>query len=374
MSFDRIETLIEEIRQGRMIVMLDDEDRENEGDLIMAASCARPEDINFMARFGRGLICLTLTRQRCEALHLPLMVGDTDTHHGTNFTLSIDAAEGITTGISAADRALAITKAVAADALPEDLVQPGHIFPLMSQEGGVLTRAGHTEAGSDLARLAGFEPASVIVEILNDDGTMARRPELEVFARAHGLKMGTVADLIRYRLENERTVECLSRCPLDTRYGLFELHAFRDQVGGRMHFALVHGAWAENEKTTVRVHMADHIADCFELPTRAGRWTLPAAMEEVVNAGHGVVLVLRMGDDEEGLLRRMRELKSSAEPVDQEDNTEEQMLGDLKTYGVGAQILVALNARRMRVLGSPLRLHGLSGYGLEVVEYVPISK
>jgi len=370
MSFDRIETLIEEIRQGRMIVMLDDEDRENEGDLIMAAGCARPEDINFMARFGRGLICLTLTRQRCEALHLPLMVGDTDTRHQTNFTVSIDAADGITTGISAADRALTIRKAVAADALPEDLVQPGHIFPLMSQAGGVLTRAGHTEAGSDLARLAGFEPASVIVEILNDDGTMARRPELEVFAREHGLKMGTVADLIRYRLENERTVEYLSRCPIETRYGPFELHAFRDQVDGRMHFALVHGSWAENEATTIRVHMADHIADTFALPTRAGRWTLPTAMEEVVKAGHGVVVVLRMGDDEEGLLRRMRELKSAPESADQDDQAEEQ-LGDLRTYGIGAQILVALGARRMRVLGSPLRLHGLSGYGLEVVEYIP---
>ncbi len=375
MSFDTIETLIEEIRQGRMIVMLDDEDRENEGDLIMAASCIRPEDINFMARYGRGLICMTLTRQRCEALQLPLMVGDTDSRHLTNFTVSIDAAEGITTGISAADRALTIRRAVAVDALPEDLEQPGHIFPLMSQPGGVLTRAGHTEAGSDLARLAGFEPASVIVEILNEDGTMARRDELMAFARVHQLKIGSVADLIRYRLDHEKTVDLVSRCPLETRYGSFELYAFRDQIDGGIHFALVHGQWAKDSVTTVRVHMADRIVDSFSVPTRIGRWTLPSAMEEVVSSGHGIVVVLCKTEDEAELLRQMRELAADyshqVPEAEAGDAAAEEYPGDLRTYGIGAQILVALGARRMRVLGSPLRLHGLSGYGLEVVEYVP---
>ncbi len=369
-AFADIESLIDEIRQGRMIVMLDDEDRENEGDLIMAAACVRPEDINFMARYGRGLICLTLTRERCEHLRLPLMVGDTDARHETNFTVSIDAARGITTGISAADRALTIRAAVAPDALHDDLVQPGHVFPLMSQAGGVLTRAGHTEAGSDLARLAGYEAASVIVEILNEDGTMARGAELERFAREHGLLMGTVADLIRYRLEHERTVEQLSRCALGTRYGAFTLHAFRDAIDGRVHLALVHGDWSADEVVTVRVHMEDAIADAFELPVREGRWTLTSAMREVVDRGAGVVVVLRQGGDDEALLRRIRSLQgASASEAGGDDDAEP--MHDLRTYGVGAQILVALGIRRMRVLGSPLRLHGLSGYGLEIVEYVP---
>ncbi len=371
MAFADIESLVEEIRQGRMIVMLDDEDRENEGDLIMAAACVRPEDINFMARYGRGLICLTLTRERCEHLRLPLMVGDTDARHQTNFTVSIDAARGITTGISAADRALTIRAAVAPDALHDDLVQPGHVFPLMSQAGGVLTRAGHTEAGSDLARMAGYEPASVIVEILNEDGSMARRPELERFADEHGLLMGTVADLIRYRLEHERTVEQLSQCRLETRHGGFVLHAFRDAIDGRVHLALVHGDWRDDEVVTVRVHMEDAIADAFDLPTREGRWTLPAAMREVVDRGAGVVVVLRQAEDDETLLRRIRSLQSAPEGEARVEDGDEGGTHDLRTYGVGAQILVALGIRRMRVLGSPLRLHGLSGYGLEIDEYVP---
>ncbi len=257
------------------------------------------------------------------------------------------------------------------DALHDDLVQPGHVFPLMSQAGGVLTRAGHTEAGSDLARLAGYEAASVIVEILNEDGTMARRPELERFAREHGLLMGTVADLIRYRLEHERTVEQLSRCALETRHGDFTLHAFRDAIDGRVHLALVHGDWRADDVVTVRVHMEDAIADAFELPVREGRWTLPAAMREVVDRGAGVVVVLRQGGDDEALLRRIRSLQAETTPEDHGDADEEGTMHDLRTYGVGAQILVALGIQRMRVLGSPLRLHGLSGYGLEIIEYVP---
>ena len=227
-----IDEILDDLRQGRMVVIMDDEDRENEGDLVMAASKVRPEDINFMARYGRGLICLTLTRDRCRQLRLPLMVSDTDLDHGTNFTVSIEAAEGVTTGISAYDRAHTVRTAVAPDARPEHLRQPGHIFPLMAQPGGVLTRAGHTEAGCDLVRIAGLEPAAVIVEILNEDGTMARRPQLEEFAREHGLKIGTIADLIRYRLEKERSVERIAERDVNTDFGPFRLHCYEDHVNG----------------------------------------------------------------------------------------------------------------------------------------------
>src|SRR3569623_58531 len=241
MSFSSILEIVDELRRGRMVVIVDDEDRENEGDLVMAASCVRPEDINFMARYGRGLICLTLTRERCERLRLPLMVSGTHAKHSTNFTVSIEAAEGVTTGISAADRATSARAAVARDARAEDLVQPGHIFPLMAQPGGVLTRAGHTEAGCDLARLAGFEPSAEIVEILNDDGSMARRPELEEFARSHNLKIGTIADLIRYRLRNERSVERISEQTVQTEFGEFRLYMYEDHVQRDVHLALTHG-------------------------------------------------------------------------------------------------------------------------------------
>src|SRR3569833_1170168 len=241
MSFSSIPEIVDELRRGRMVVIVDDEDRENEGDLVMAASCVRPEDINFMARYGRGLICLTLTRERCERLRLPLMVSGTHAKHSTNFTVSIEAAEGVTTGISAADRATTVRAAVAREARAEDLVQPGHIFPLMAQPGGVLTRAGHTEAGCDLARLAGFEPSAVIVEILNDDGSMARRPELERFAAEHGLKMGTIADLIHNRLQHEKTMEQLGECNLPTKNGEFRLHAKHDNKDSDTHYAVMKG-------------------------------------------------------------------------------------------------------------------------------------
>jgi 3,4-dihydroxy 2-butanone 4-phosphate synthase/GTP cyclohydrolase II len=240
-SLNTIDEILDDLRQGRMVVIMDDEDRENEGDLVMAASKVRPEDINFMARYGRGLICLTLTRDRCRQLRLPLMVSDTDLDHGTNFTVSIEAAEGVTTGISAYDRAHTVRTAVAPDARPEHLRQPGHIFPLMAQPGGVLSRAGHTEAGCDLVRIAGLEPAAVIVEILNEDGTMARRPQLEEFAREHGLKIGTIADLIRYRLEKERSVERIAEREVQTDFGPFRLYCYEDHVNGTVHLALVRG-------------------------------------------------------------------------------------------------------------------------------------
>src|SRR5690606_10868893 len=239
--FDRVEDILADLAAGRMVVIVDDEDRENEGDLVMAAAKVRPEDINFMARYGRGLICLTLTRERCAQLRLPLMVSDTDREGRTNFTISIEAAEGITTGISAYDRAHTVRTAVAEDATPQDLVQPGHIFPLMAQPGGVLTRAGHTEAGCDLARLAGLTPAAVIVEIRNDDGTMARRPDLEAFARQHGLRIGTIRDLIRYRLRTERSVERIAQRRVQTEFGEFELYCYEDHVHRDLHLVLTRG-------------------------------------------------------------------------------------------------------------------------------------
>src|SRR6186713_3096488 len=240
-NLNTIDEILDDIRRGRMVVIMDDEDRENEGDLIMAATLVRPEDVNFMARYGRGLICLTLTRDRCRQLRLPLMVSDTDLDQRTNFTVSIEAAEGVTTGISAYDRAHTIRTAVRFDARAEDLRQPGHIFPLMAQPGGVLSRAGHTEAGCDLARLAGLLPSAVIVEIMNDDGTMARRPQLETFARLHGLRMGTIRDLIRYRLRNERTVERIAQRTVLTEFGEFQLHCYEDHVHRDLHLALTRG-------------------------------------------------------------------------------------------------------------------------------------
>src|SRR5579864_6505892 len=240
-GFNTIDEILADIGAGKMAVLMDDEDRENEGDLIMAAECVRAEDVNFMARYGRGLICLTLTRERCAQLRLPLMVSETDSSHRTNFTLSIEAAEGVTTGISAHDRAHTVRTAVRPDAQPTDLRQPGHVFPVMAQPGGVLTRAGHTEAGCDLARLAGFNSAAVIVEIMNDDGTMARRPQLERFAAHHQLKIGTIADLIRYRLQTERSVERIAEQTVATEFGEFRLFCYEDHVNHDVHLALVHG-------------------------------------------------------------------------------------------------------------------------------------
>ncbi|MBS0398767.1 MAG: 3,4-dihydroxy-2-butanone-4-phosphate synthase, partial [Proteobacteria bacterium] len=276
-GFNSIDEILEDLRQGRMVVIMDDEDRENEGDLIMAASRVRPEDINFMARYGRGLICLTLTRERCRQLRLPLMVSDTDESHRTNFTLSIEAAEGVTTGISAHDRAQTVRAAVAPDAVPENLRQPGHIFPLMAQPGGVLTRAGHTEAGCDLARLAGFEPAAVIVEVLNDDGTMARRADLEKFARHHSLRIGTIADLIRYRLKNERTVERIYDGTVQTEFGSFRLCCYEDHVHRNVHIVLVKGELDPAVPPLVRVHVKETLRDLVGVQAESLGWPLRAA-------------------------------------------------------------------------------------------------
>ncbi|PWG62143.1 bifunctional 3,4-dihydroxy-2-butanone-4-phosphate synthase/GTP cyclohydrolase II [Sediminicurvatus halobius] len=374
MAFNSIEEIIEDLRQGRMAVILDDEDRENEGDLVMAASMVRPEDINFMARYGRGLICLTLTRERCEQLRLPLMVNDSEDAHGTKFTLSIEAARGVTTGISAADRARTVQAAVAPHARPEDLVQPGHVFPLMAQPGGVLTRAGHTEAGCDLARLAGFEPAAVIVEVLNEDGTMARRDDLMTFAREHGLKIGTVADLIAYRVRNERTVERVADCELPTEYGRFHLYAYQDTVDGALHFALIKGRPQPDSPTLVRVQVENTLSDLFAAQAPDQGWSLREALAEIAGCGEtpAAVVMLRRVDDRSEVLARMREFQALARhgELTPEPRTPSQDSQDLRTYGVGAQILTDLGIRRMRVLSAPKRMHALSGFGMEVVDYV----
>ena len=305
MAFDSIPDLLDDIRAGRIVIMVDDEDRENEGDLIMAAEKVRPEDINFMAREGRGLICLALTEQRCRQLGLRPMVSDNTSSHHTNFTVSIEAAEGVTTGISAYDRAHTVQVAVRGGARAEDLAQPGHIFPLAAQPGGVLTRAGHTEASSDLAGLAGLEPASVLVEILNSDGSMARRPQLEAFARQHGLRIGTIADLRRYRLATEKTIERAYAAPLQTEFGAFQLIAYRDLLRRSLHFALVRGEVAGDSPVLVRVHARNTLSDVLHLVREDLGLTLTAALRRIASEGRGVVVVLAGDDSADALLQRL---------------------------------------------------------------------
>jgi 3,4-dihydroxy 2-butanone 4-phosphate synthase/GTP cyclohydrolase II len=365
MELNSTEEILADLRAGRMVVIMDDEDRENEGDLVMAAQGVSAADINFMARFGRGLICLTLTRERCAQLRLPLMVSDTDREQRTNFTVSIEAAEGVTTGISAYDRAHTVRTAVRAEARAEDLRQPGHVFPIMAQPGGVLTRAGHTEAGCDLARLAGFEPAAVIVEIMNEDGTMARRPQLEDFARAHQLKIGSIADLIRYRLRNERSVERIAEQSVDTEYGSFRLYAYEDHVNRDVHLALVHGEIDESATPMVRVHLIDTLRDVLGVRDSSDAWTLRAALARIAAAPCGVVVILRQGESP----RELADALSVASRA--EAGAERAHTGTvLRTIGVGAQILQDLGVRRMQVLSAPKHVHGLAAFGLEIVGYI----
>jgi len=365
-AFSDIEDIIADIGAGKMVIMVDDENRENEGDLIMAAGKVRPEDVNYMATHGRGLICLTLSRERCAQLRLPLMVTDTDAHHATNFTISIEAAEGITTGISAHDRARTIQAAVAANAKPKDLSQPGHIFPVMAQPGGVLTRAGHTEAGCDLARLAGLEPSAAIVEILNDDGTMARRPDLEKFARAHDIKIGTIADLIRYRLEKERNVERIDEQVIETEHGEFTMVSYDDHVNRAVHVALVRGSLDGAENPLVRVHLQDTLGDVIGVQSQSLGWPLHSAIERIAREDTGVIVLLR---DQE----TSRDFMESVEGIgNTEDDLKERRAGDnvLKTYGIGAQILRDLGLSKIRVLSAPKHMYAISGFDLEITEYV----
>jgi 3,4-dihydroxy 2-butanone 4-phosphate synthase/GTP cyclohydrolase II len=361
-KLSNIDEILADLRVGKMVVIMDDEDRENEGDLLMAAELVRPEDINFMARYGRGLICLTLTRERCKQLRLPLMVSETDSDHRTNFTLSIEAAEGVTTGISAHDRARTINAAMKPDAKPEDLRQPGHIFPLMAQPGGVLMRAGHTEAGCDLARLAGLLPASVIVEILNEDGTMARRPDLEKFAAQHGLKIGTIADLIRYRIDRESSVERIAEQQIKTDFGSFRMVCYEDHVNQSVHIALVYGSPEKVDAPLVRVHHKDTLRDLVGVHDPKFSWSLRTAMQRVVAEGDGVIVLLRPNAAPRDLMQAVASLRGEDVP--------HPAAGVLRTYGIGAQILRDLGIHRMRVLSAPRQIQGLAGFDLEVVGYV----
>ncbi len=351
MALNSIEDIIEDIRQGKMVILMDDEDRENEGDLVMAAEHCTAEAINFMARFGRGLICMPMTRNRCEQLGLPLMVQQNASGFGTKFTLSIEAAEGVTTGISAADRARTVQAAVARNAKASDLVQPGHIFPLMSDPGGVLSRAGHTEASCDLAALAGCEPAGVICEIMNDDGSMARREDLERFAEEHDLKIGTIADLIHYRTMNERTVECVEENDLDTEYGVFKLRTYRDNIQGATHLA------------------TDTLRDLLGARRKDSRsWPLHHALEKVAEEGKGVVVLLNSAEDSYNLEDRIQEFFDEGKGSSGKGSS-----GVYFTVGTGSQILRDIGVGKMRLLSPPIKFSAISGFDLEVVEYVPYT-
>jgi len=364
MSFSSIDDILDDLRDGRMVIIVDDEDRENEGDLLMLAEKVRPEDINFMARYGRGLICLTMTQERCERLDLPLMVSRTREAFATAFTVSIEAATGVTTGISAADRARTVQAAVAADAQPQDLVQPGHVFPLMARPGGVLTRAGHTEAGVDLARLADAdEPSAVIVEILNEDGSMARRPDLEKFAEIHGLKIGSIEDLIRYRMRHERSIERVSSCEIRNAHGEFCLHAYLDHATDQLHFAIVRGNPDPATPVPVRVHVQQPLCDLLQPIDRQCGWPFDDVMARLGQMDVGVAVILRTEVDNRDLIRQMQIWQGA---IQQPATTSD----DLRTYGVGAQILKDLGVQRMRVMSAPKRFHALAGFGLEVVDYL----
>lgn len=358
-----VEDIVADIQAGRMVILVDEEDRENEGDLVLAADHVTPEAINFMARFGRGLICLTLTRERCERLKLPPMVPRNGTKMGTAFTVSIEAVEGVTTGISAADRARTVQAAVAPDARPEDLVQPGHIFPLQAVDGGVLMRAGHTEAGCDLAAMAGCTPAAVICEIMKDDGTMARLPDLQRFAAEHGLKIGTIADLIEYRSRTESLVRRVGSRPLQTAYGEFQAHAFRDVTGGAVHLALVKGAWQADEAVCVRVHEPLSVLDALEVGRSMHSWTLETSLRHMAEQGRGVVVLLNCGETAEQLLAQFEGTARAAQAP-------ERGRMDLRTYGIGAQILRECGVHKMQLLGTPRRMPSMAGYGLEVVGFL----
>ena len=365
MAISPVPELIAELAAGRMVILVDEEDRENEGDLVLAADHVTPEAINFMARFGRGLICLTLTRERCERLRLPPMATRNGTRHGTAFTVSIEAATGVTTGISAADRARTVQAAVAKDAKAEDLVQPGHVFPLVAQDGGVLMRAGHTEAGCDLSAMAGLTPAAVICEIMKDDGTMARLSDLEVFAQEHGLKIGTIADLIEYRSRNETLIERVSRRQLVTPFGEFACSAFRDRTGA-LHIALTEGQWTPNDEVLVRVHEPLSVMDLLDMGQCGHSWPLPRALEAIKKSQRGVALLLNCGEDVQAMLGHLL-------PHDERAERQRGQM-DLRTYGVGAQILRELGISKMKVLSSPRRMPSMVGYGLEVTGFVAPDK
>jgi len=369
MDLNSTAEIIEDIRQGNMVILMDDEDRENEGDIIIAADKVRAEDINFMAKYARGLICLTLTHDRCRQLNLPLMVESNGTPFGCNFTVSIEAATGVTTGISAADRARTIQAAVAPDARPGDIIQPGHIFPVMANDGGVLRRAGHTEAGCDLAKLAGLTPASAICEIMNEDGSMARRADLEKFAVEHNLKIGTIMDLIHYRIANEQTIERVSQYPMQTEHGEFMVYCYRDLIkeGNPVHLALVKGDIRQDEPTLARVLIADTVRDLLGIsnPVKTS-WSLSRSLARVNEEGRGVVVVLAGDESSSNVLDELdtiNRMSDSAAPAPAHH-------GVYLNVGTGSQILRDVGVGKMRLLSYPTR-YAISGFDLEVVEYIP---
>lgn len=360
MAISPITEIIADIKAGRMVVLVDEEDRENEGDLLLAAEYATPEAINFMARYGRGLICLTLTEDRCRLLNLPLMVANNRSPLGTNFTVSIEAAEGVTTGISAADRACTVRAAIRADASPRDIVQPGHIFPLMAHEGGVLVRAGHTEAGCDLARLAGVLPAAVICEILNDNGEMARLPDLEAFAAHHRIRIGTIADLIHYRSSTESLVKRVTERDIDTVHGRFRLFAYSDMIGHATHLALVKGKPEGKKEVLVRVHEPLSVIDLLDTGSTTHSWNFNDALATISRAECGVIVLLHRLETAAELLERAQPQRADGKPSKIA----------LRDYGIGAQILRDLGVRKMRLLALPRRMPSMVGFDLEVTGYV----
>ncbi|KAF0163077.1 MAG: ribAB [Rhodocyclaceae bacterium] len=359
MSISPVLDIVADMRAGRMVILVDEEDRENEGDLVLAADHVTPEAINFMARHGRGLICLTLTEARCRQLDLPLMVRDNKAQHGTAFTMSIEAAEGVTTGISAQDRSRTVQAAVAKNATPTDIVQPGHIFPLMAQNGGVLVRAGHTEAGCDFAQLAGLEPASVICEILKDDGTMARLPDLLEFAREHSLKIGTIRDLIHYRSETEKLIECVADKQVECAQGSFRMRAFADRSSGDVHLALSCGELKPGEETLVRVHEAVCVLDFLDHGSRGHTYSVDFALRAIAQQGPGVLVLLHRAETGNALLAALK-----AERTERPAYT-----WDPRIYGIGAQILREVGVGKMRLMSSPRKMPSMAGFGLEVTGY-----
>ena len=353
-----IQDIIADIKAGKMVVLVDEEDRENEGDIVIAAEHITPEAINFMAKYARGLICLTLTPERCQQLNLPLMTASNRSGFGTNFTMSIEAAEGVSSGISAADRARTVQAAVAFNAKPADIVQPGHIFPVMAQPGGVLMRAGHTEAGCDLTRMAGLTPAAVICEVMKDDGTMARLPDLLLFAREHGLKIGAITDLIQYRAAQENLVECVGERPLQTAQGEFTLKVFREKLADATHLAIVKGTPSREQETVVRVHEPLSVIDTLDASAAVHSWSIPKALARLQQAEAGVLVLLHRSESAADLRDRVLNAKPlNAHKV------------DLRTYGIGAQILRALSVGKMRLLAKPRRMPSMTGFDLEVVAY-----
>ena len=362
-SISSVEDIIADMRAGKIVILIDEEDRENEGDLVLAADHVTADAINFMARFGRGLICLTLTRERCERLELPPMVTRNGGKYSTAFTVSIEAAEGVTTGISAADRARTVQAAVAKNATASDLVQPGHIFPLQAVDGGVLMRAGHTEAGCDLAAMSGCSPASVICEIMKDDGTMARLPDLQLFAAEHGLKIGTIAALIEHRSRHESLIEKIGSRMLNTAFGEFTAHAFKDKPSQGLHLALSKGQWEANEAVAARVHEPLSVLDALEVGRTMHSWNLDESLRYIAHAGKGVVVLLNCGESAAQLLAQF-------EGTARASQAPERGRMDLRTYGIGAQILRHCGVHKMNLLGNPRRMPSMVGYGLETASYI----